>query len=70
MTYSKDKLIDISVSKLQKMGFINITKENIFLDEVYLYHFKAFLNALKGQYENLDVTIKELFFLIDNKAIE
>lgn len=68
MIYSKDKLIEISVRKLKKMGFVNITKENILKDEVYIYHLKAFMNALKGEYENLDVAIKELFSSIDNKG--
>jgi hypothetical protein len=67
MKYSKDKLINVSVKKLKKMGFVNITKENLFKDEVYIYHFKAFMNALSGQYEDLDVAIKKLFSLIDKK---
>ncbi len=46
--------------KLKTLGFVNATKENTLLDEVYTYHLKIFLNSLKGHTDNLDAAIKEL----------
>lgn len=66
MTYSKDSLINVAIEKLKNLGFINVTKSNILQDEVYAYHFKIFMNSLKGQNEDMDMTIKELVSKIEN----
>lgn len=60
MTYSTENLIEGCVEKLKTLGFVNATKENIFHDEVYIYHLQTFLNSLKGHTDNLDIAIKEL----------
>lgn len=66
MAYSKDNLINVGIEKLKNLGFINVTKENFLLDEVYKYHLKIFKNSLKGQTDNLDMTIKELVSKLEN----
>ncbi len=68
MTYSKDNLINVGIEKLKNLGFINVTKSNILQDEVYVYHFKIFMNSLKGQNEDMDMAIKELVSkMVNNK---
>ncbi|MDP1802016.1 MAG: hypothetical protein Q8L81_11730 [Bacteroidota bacterium] len=67
MKYSKDKLLDIGIEKLKNFGFLNVTKENIFEDEVYRYHFKKFISLRLGQENETDVVIKELFANIEKK---
>lgn len=63
MKYSKDKLLDIGIKKLKNFGFVNVTRTNIFEDEVYMYYFKRFMVFLKGKSEELDRLIDELFSL-------
>ena len=70
MKYVEENLIEGCVEKLKALGFINATKENIFQDEVYKYHLKTFINSLKGNTDNLDRAIKELFTSIDKKENE
>lgn len=67
MEYSKEKLLEIGVDKLKNYGFVNVTKSNVFEDEVYRYHFKKFMSFLLGQNEDLDKSIKELLMFIDKK---
>jgi hypothetical protein len=67
MSYSKDELLEIGINKLRTFGFVNVTKNNVFEDEVYLYHFKKFMSFLLGQNGELDTSIKELFTSIDKK---
>jgi hypothetical protein len=68
MKYTKDKLLDIGIKKLKNFGFVNVTKTNIFEDEVYLYYFKRFMVFLKGKSEELDRSIEELFSLANKKG--
>lgn len=70
MTYSKDNLLEVSIEKLKTLGFVNVTKSNIFKDEVYKYHFEIFMNSLKGQNEDMDRAIKTLVSSIDKKTNE
>lgn len=70
MIYTKEKLIDIGIEKLKTFGFINVNRNNVFLDEVYIYHFKKLISIMLGQDENLDITIHELFSSIDTKKNE
>lgn len=70
MKYSKDKLLNIGIEKLKNFGFLNVTKENIFEDEVYRYHFKKFMSVMLGQEEDIDVAIKELFTSLEKKKNE
>jgi len=70
MKYSKNKLVDIGITKLKNFGFVNVTKDNIFSDEVYKYYFKIFMNSLRAQNKNLDQSIDELLSAIDKKTNE
>lgn len=67
MEYTKEQLLEIGVDKLKNYGFVNVTKSNVFEDEVYCYHFKKFMSFLLGQNEDLDKSIKELLMFIDKK---
>lgn len=66
--HTREKLVDIGIEKLKNFGFINVNKNNVFVDEVYKYHFKKFMSIMLGQNENLDIAIKELFSNIDKKG--
>ena len=68
--YSKDKLLDIGIKKLKNFGFVNVTKTNVFEDEVYKYHLKRFMTFLKGKNEDLDQAIDELMSSINKKINE
>lgn len=70
MDYSKDKLLELGLEKLRNFGFENVSKKNVFEDEVYKYHLKIFMNSLKGQNDILDITIKELVSTIDKTRNE
>jgi hypothetical protein len=67
MKYSKNKLVDIGIAKLKNFGFVNVTKDNIFEDEIYIYYFKIFMNSIREQNENTDRSIDELFSTMDKK---
>jgi hypothetical protein len=67
MKYSKNKLVDIGVSKLKNFGFVNVTKDNLFDDEVYKYYFKIFMNSIRVQNENAGRSIDELLSVMDKK---
>lgn len=70
MKNPNDKLLAIGIKKLKTLGFINVTKDNLMHDEVYNYHFRIFTNFLKGQNEDLDRSIDELFASIEKKTNE
>jgi hypothetical protein len=70
MKYSKDKLLNIAINKLKTLGFVNVTKTNIFEDEVYKYHFKIFMKSIIGKNEDTDQIIFELFSTIDKNGNE
>lgn len=67
MMHTREKLVDIGIEKLKNFGFVNVNKTNVFVDDVYKYHFKKFMSIMLGQNENLDAVIKELFSSIDKK---
>jgi hypothetical protein len=52
------------------LGFVNVTKTNIFEDEVYKYHFKIFMKSIIGKNEDTDQIIFELFSTIDKNGNE
>lgn len=70
MIYTKEKLIELGIEKLKTFGFINVNRNNVFLDEVYIYHFKKFISIMLGQDEHLDTIIHELFSSIDTTKNE
>lgn len=70
MEYTEEKLIGIGIEKLKKFGFIHVNRNNVFLDEVYKYHFKKFISIMLDQDKNLDTTIQKLFSSIDKKHNE
>jgi hypothetical protein len=70
MRNSKDKLVAIGIKKLKTLGFINVTRDNLFHDEVYRYHFRIFMNFMKGKNDDLDRSIDELFASLEKKTNE
>lgn len=60
-------LIGEGVKKLKNFGFLNVTKENILSDEVYVFFFIRFLNTQKGKSNELDKQIEMLLCLMKEK---
>jgi hypothetical protein len=52
-----EQLIEKGVEKLKKFGFVNVTRENIFSDEVYCFFLVRFTASLKGRTNKLDAQI-------------
>lgn len=62
----KDKLIDNGIKKLKRFGFTNVNKDNLLVDEVYVFYFKRFILIMKGENPKLDHAIDELLMIINN----
>jgi hypothetical protein len=56
----KNKLIKQAVKKLKRLGFINVTEENITTDDAYKLYFKKILLLHLGQNKETDNVIHEL----------
>jgi hypothetical protein len=63
-----EQLIDKGVEKLKQFGFVNVTKENIFSDEVYCFFLVRFMNSLKGKNPDLDDQISRFLDIIESKT--
>ncbi len=56
-------LLDAGVQKLKNFGFINVSRENILQDEVYIFYLKRFLHSeLKKSFwqQELDELLKKI----------
>jgi hypothetical protein len=62
-----EQLIEKGVEKLKQFGFVNVTKENIFSDEVYCFFLIRFMNSFKGKSSSLDAQI-DYFLRVMKKA--
>lgn len=69
MNFSQQNLIRTGVAKLKNLGFVNVTKDNILKDAVYIYHLKRFLQSELGQFEKKDAEISKLLTLIEKKHV-
>lgn len=56
----RDILIKNAVASLQRFGYPNVNKENIFTDKVFSAMFKNMLEDAKGMDKRLDTIIDEL----------
>lgn len=66
-TMGLDQLIEKGVDSLKGFGFINVTRENIFSDEVYCFFFVRFIHSLKGRNPELDIQIEQFLALLKDR---
>ena len=63
-----EELIEKGIEKLKKFGFVNVTRENVFSDEVYCFFLVRFMSSLKGKSVNLDIQIERFLSKMEEKT--
>jgi len=62
-----ENIFELGIKKLKNFGFVNVTKENILLDEVYSFFFLRFMSSLKGKTPELDKQIENFLNSIEKQ---